>query len=55
MNPADGDFADIGDKTMLLTCRNLLKAGNCPENPAYRLTRYKPLILCRFLTLRNRL
>jgi hypothetical protein len=39
MNPAGIDFTDVGDKTMSLICRKLLKAGNCRENPAYRLNR----------------
>jgi hypothetical protein len=41
MNPARSDFIDVCDKTMFLIRRNLLKAGNCPENPAYRLIRHK--------------
>jgi len=34
MNPAEGDAADVSDRTKLLICRNLLKAHNRPENPA---------------------
>src|SRR6516162_6863629 len=44
MNPARIDFADVSDKARSLICCNLLKAGNCPENPAYRLIRHK--VLC---------